>query len=318
MYTFLHQQFKAILDQYINKHKCILVALSGGQDSLCLLKLLTDLLNQEKCKIKAIYLDHQWKNNSKKHAQHMANIAKFTSLSVAIYQIKELTLSENEARKIRYEVLIQHALKENCGIIVTGHNRDDRVETLISNLLRGTSTNGVTNFTICKKLKSKLSILRPLIHFSKAEIAWLCRLFYLPTWSDETNNNFNLKRNRIRYELVPYMRNFFNPKIQVSLAHFSQLGQEDNEYIKENTLKLYIKSRHYQFLCINLGSVKKQHLVLQKRVVRLYFYYHFNKTISEEAVKRILANKKNSSQSLSYCDMLNIQVFNDWLCTWIE
>lgn len=317
MYTFLHQQFKVILHQYISKHDDILVAFSGGQDSLCLLGMLADLLNQEQCTIKAVYIDHQWKNNSKKHAQHVANITKFTSLPVAICQIKELALSENEARKARYKALIEYALKQNCSTIITGHNRDDHTETLIGNLLRGTGANGVTSFTAYKKLKNELSILRPLIYFTKAEITWLCRLFYLPTWSDETNHNFNLKRNRVRYELMPYMRNFLNPKMQESLANFSQLCKEDNEYIRENVLKLYIKSMHPKLLCINLEKVKKQHAILQKRVMRLYFHYHFNKGISDEIIDCILAIKKNNTQLVFRYDRLDMQIVNSWLYTYV-
>ncbi len=317
MYTFLHKQVEPVLNKYINNREHILVALSSGQDSLCLLKLLKDLVDQDRHRIKAAYIDHQWKNNSKKHAHHVANIGKFIGLPVAIYQIKRVALSENEARRIRYQILIKHALEENCSTIIIGHNRDDLIETLINNLLRGTGINGITSFTECKKAKNKLSVLRPLIYFSKIEIKWLCRLFHLPSWSDETNYNLNLKRNRARYEFIPYTQNFFNPKIKESLANFSKLCREDNEYVKENTLKLYIKSKHSKLLCINLQIIKKQHPALQKRAIRLYFYYHFNTVIKSSIVNWILTSE-NKYTHKEYCNScLSLQIFNNWLYAYL-
>lgn len=313
MYTFLHQKIKPVLNKHIDNYENILVALSSGPDSLCLLKLLKDLLNQHDNKIKIAYIDHQWKNNSKRHVEHVINIAKFMSLPIAIYQITQVMLSENEARKIRYQALIKQALKENCSTIIIGHNRDDLIETLISNLLRGTGVDGITSLTECKKIKYELSILRPLIHINKTEITWLCRLLYLPSWSDETNYNFNLRRNRIRHEFIPYAKSFFNPKVKESLANFSELCKEDNEYVKENALKLYIKSRHSELICINLHIIKKQHPVLQKRAIRLYFYYHFNKAIKKRIVDWILTSKSKYAQKACHINNLGLQIFNSWL-----
>ena len=314
MRTFLHDKFQFTLYQYTKHNQRILIALSGGQDSLCLLKLLIDCINKKQQAIQAIYIDHQWKNNSKKHAQHMINIANFTQLPIAIYQAKRLPLSEKEGRVMRYKILLQHALKRNCSIIMTAHNNDDQAETLIGNLLRGTSINGIANFTAYKIISSQLSIMRPLIYFKKAEITWLCRLFYLPGWSDQTNHNLNLKRNRIRYELMPYIQNFFNPKIQETLGKFQQICREDNSYMQENTIKLYIKSKHARFISINLAALKKQHKALRKRVIKLYFYYHFHKQINSMIVEWVLSFDKKHKKTI-ILGQFNLHISNGWLNT---
>lgn len=313
MQTFLHKKFKSSLLQYISGQDSILVALSSGQDSICLLKLLQDCLNNTNQAIQAIYIDHQWKNSSKKHVRHMANITKFTGIPITIYQIKTMPLSENEARKMRYKILIQHALSEQCNAVITGHNNDDMLETFISNLFRGTGLNGVTNFSICKTISYKLSIVRPLVNFSKDEIAWLCRLFYLPVWSDKTNYNLRLKRNRVRHELLPYIQNFFNPKIKQSLANFVQLYQEENEYIKENTVKLYIKSRDEKLMSISLKALSIQHKIMQKRVLKLYFYYHFHKQTDNSLIKRIIDIYKNRAKEIFAWNQITIYINNGWL-----
>lgn len=318
MYTFLHAKFKFTVCQHIGAYQNIAVALSSGQDSLCLLKLLVDCLNTKQQHVSAIYIDHQWKNSSQKHAQHIVNISKFTKLPVAIYQMHNVTMSENEARKTRYKILMQHALQEGCDAIILGHNSDDHTETLVSNFLRGTSLNGIANFTIKKKLNSQLSILRPLIHFSKAEIGWLCRLCCMPVWSDETNYNISLQRSRIRYELLPYIQNFFNPRIKPILKHFSQLCDLENEYMKENTVKLYTKIIHGKLLGINLLYLKKQHEALRRRVLRLYFHYHFNIQLSSEATEWILLQKKCGSLNMPAFKQVYLHKISAWLYVGIK
>lgn len=315
MDTFLHGKFKFTICQYINTCQNLVVALSSGQDSLCLLKLLSDCLNTSKQKISIIYIDHQWKDSSKQHSQHIINISKFTQLPVAVYQMPSLAVSENEARKIRYKILIQHALKTESSTIILGHNMDDRVETLISNFLRGTGLNGIANFTTQKKVNSDLSIMRPLIHFSKAEIGWLCRLLYMPVWSDDTNYNLSLQRSRIRHELVPYIQNFFNPRIKQGLVNFSNLCDRENEYIKENTIKLYAASIHKKLISIDLEYLIKQHEVLSKRVLRLHFYYHFNTQISDRTIKWILKQEKSKQLDVLKINQLAIYKINQWLYT---
>lgn len=317
MNTFLHAKFKFATRRYISTCQNITVGLSSGQDSLCLLKLLVDCLDTSRQKINIVYIDHQWKNRSKQHAQHVINISKFMKLPVTIYQITALTVSENEARKIRYKMLMQHALRMKCDTIILGHNSDDHAETIMSNFLRGASLDGIANFAINKQVNSSLSIVRPLIHFSKAEIGWLCRLLCMPIWSDETNYNLGLKRNRIRHELLPYIQNFFNPKIKQALTAFSHLCNLENEYIKENTIKLYYKSMHNQLLSINLNHLLQQHEVLSKRTLRLYFYYNFNVQINNGTTEWILGQKKSEKLNAIRVNRLRVYKMSQWLyaCT---
>lgn len=318
MKTFLHSKFKLNLNKWINKNSNLIIAVSSGQDSLCLLKLLDDCLDKKKHKIEAIYIDHQWKQDSSQHSKHILNLMKNIRIPITIYQIKRSTISENEARKIRYKILIQHALKKQYNTIITGHNKNDQIETLLQNLIRGSGLNGITNLTIYKKISTQIAILRPLINFTKQEIAWFCRLFYLPVWSDTTNYNYYIKRNRLRNELLPYLKNYFNPNIEQIIYNFIKLCQNENEYIKENTIKLYTKSMHASLIGLNLIMLKKQHYILQQRVLQLYFYYNFNKQINKNTTHRILNLNKhyvNNAPNSLYHKPLFIQYKNGWLYT---
>lgn len=288
MKTFLHRKFTSNIQKYIQKKRNLLLTISGGQDSLCLLNLAYDCLDKNHYRIQAIYIDHQWKDESLNHTKHIINIMQSREIPLSIYQIKSLALSENSARQTRYKTFIKHAFKEKCQIILTGHNNNDQIETFWHNIIRGTSLNGITNLTIFKQLNKNISIFRPLINLSKDEIAWFCRLFHLPIWSDITNYNFSIKRNRLRYELIPYLKNYFNPKIQSSITRFITLCQNENEYIKENVLKLYLSTSNKKIVCLHLNRMKVQHIILQKRVIKLFFYYHCNKQINEKLIKQLL------------------------------
>lgn len=321
MNTFLHTKFKLNLNRQLNQNSSFIIAISSGQDSLCLLKLLHEYLNKKRQKAEAIYIDHQWKNDSIKHTKHILNVMRSIGIPVTIYQIKKSTISENEARKIRYKIIIQHALKKRYNIIITGHNQNDQIETLLQNLIRGSSLSGITNLTIHKKISYRLSILRPLINFTKSEITWFCRLFYLPIWSDITNYNYYIKRNRLRYELIPYLKNYFNPNIENIIHNFIVLCQNENEYIKENTIKLYTKSIHKHLISLNLVMLKKQHHTLQERVLQLFFHYNFNKQISRDITNIILNLDRNYLKSSAYSlqhKKLLIQYKNGWLYTNIK
>jgi len=313
IYTFLHTKFQLNIKNYISKKSNILIAISSGQDSLCLLKLLCDCLKTDKHILKAIYIDHQWKQDSKKHSEHILNIMKAINIPITIYQIQKSNSSELESRKIRYKIFIKHALKEKCSIIITGHNNNDKIETFLYNIFRGTSIQGVSNFTISKKMNNELSLLRPIINFKKSEITWFCRLFYLPVWSDTTNYNFYIKRNRLRYEIIPYIINYFNPNIENTLADFMKFCQDDNEYIQENVIKLYIKSKHKRFISLNLKIIQKQHYILQKRVLRLYFYYNFNKQINKEIIISLLKFKSIKTSHILNVNNLAVEYCNGWM-----
>jgi tRNA(Ile)-lysidine synthase len=313
MHTFLHTKFDLNTRNSITQSSKILIAISSGQDSLCLLKLAYDCLLKQSFNIQSIYIDHQWKQDSLSHIKHMINLTQANNIPLTIYQIKTLSLSENIARENRYKTLIQHALKENCRTIFTGHNNDDRLETFVQNIIRGTSLNGLNNLTLKKQLNKKISIIRPLINVSRSEITWFCRLFYLPIWSDITNYNFYIKRNRLRYEFFPYLKNYFNPKITKNLTNFLHFCTKDNEYIHENTLKLYLQSIDHYILSLNLKKICKQHSVLQKRVLRLFFYYHFQKQINTNFLKKILQLPNKQNDKTIYFENLSVYFFKNFI-----
>nr|QCI04953.1 tRNA Ile-lysidine synthetase [Callithamnion tetricum] len=290
--------------------KHALVALSGGSDSICLMKLLH---NYNRLHIDYIYIDHQWSHDSYKHIEHLINQIKYYGLNIAIYQIKNITYSETNTRKIRYKIILHHATKYKYQAIITGHNNTDKIETFIQQIIRGTSINGATSLTFMNKIKK--FFFRPLIHITKTDLIWLCRYFCLPIWSDYTNYNYSIQRNRIRYELLPYLRNYLSHSIEKQIISFLTLSNIDNEYLKQNTLKLYLTSHHKSYVALNHIFIQKQHISLQTRILQLFFYHNFQIILKPKNIWYLISlikNKLKNTQIVKYYN-ISIHITQYWL-----
>ena len=291
MYSFLHQKFYSNCLN-IKDLSSILVAISGGQDSLCLIKLISDHRKKLTESIETIYVDHQWRQDSLINIKHIIHFTKKMGFRVAIYQLKRSTYSENETRKIRYQILVRHAMLKKCYIIMTGHHLNDLIETTIYNTFRGSSLKGLTNFKLLKHLNHKILIFRPLLNFTKTEINWFCRIFCLPIWSDNTNFNYSYRRNRIRYELWHYLNNYLNPRFYYTINRFIKRSGRENEYIEENAIRLYIDCQHQTLMGLNLHKIRRQHITLQERVIKLYFYFNYNQIVQEKIIYTIINTER--------------------------
>lgn len=300
-----------------SKLSSVIIAISGGQDSICLIQLIDNFMQNyhQLQQVEYIYIDHQWKQDSKKQIKHLINYILNTGNHLCIYQINNILLSEGKARKHRYHIILHHAIKYKYQAIITAHTKTDRIETFFQNLIKGTSIDGATSLTISRKLSNKLYILRPLIDINRENIAWFCRKHSLPIWSDLTNYYLYIKRNRIRYELIPYLNNYFNDKVNDNLIHFLNRSNQDNEYLKQNTLKLYINSRHHKYIALNYKLIIAQHYALQSRILQLFFYHNFNLLITNITISQLIQifYKNNTSIKIVQWKNLKIYLNNIWI-----
>jgi len=177
-YTYLHKKFNYKINTILqsDRHDSIIIAISGGQDSICLIRLIEDMpiAYTKLLKIEYIYIDHQWRQDSKNHIKHLINLIKKTSYNISIYEIYNYTTSELEARKLRYQILINHAKYYNYDIIMTGHTETDKIETFFQQLIRGTSIDGATSLKFRRQLTKNIQLYRPLINFNRIEVSWFC------------------------------------------------------------------------------------------------------------------------------------------------
>nr|YP_010903818.1 lysidine synthase [Hypnea musciformis]WCH56869.1 lysidine synthase [Hypnea musciformis] len=276
MNTYIEKKFNQKFDIFLSKNKlqAILIAISGGQDSICLINLIENFQKKyrKELSITYIYIDHQWTKNSQRQIKHLINIIKETTKKFVIYQINQLTNSELKARELRYNILIKYSEQYKYTHIITAHTQTDKTETFLQHIIRGTSLNGITSFNEYRKFNNKIHIYRPLIELKRKEIKWLCRKLYLPIWSDITNYNYTINRNRLRHELIPYIHKYFNNNIDKKINDFLANSKLENEYINQNAIKLYLNSRHNINIALNYQLIHKQHIALQIRTLQIFFF----------------------------------------------
>nr|YP_010985840.1 tRNA(Ile)-lysidine synthase [Grateloupia asiatica]WOL36758.1 tRNA(Ile)-lysidine synthase [Grateloupia asiatica] len=316
MNTYLHQKFNKQIRK-IHHLGNILVAISGGQDSLCLIKLVQDFKKKENFSgiIEYIYIDHQWRKDSRKQIQHLVNYVHKQSARITIYEIKKIIYSELEARQLRYQIIIKHALSNSYLTILTAHTETDKIETFFQQLIRGTSLDGATSLRYYRQLKPNLQLVRPLIYIHRKDIHWFCRKFCLPIWSDNTNYQYNITRNRLRHELLPYLKQYFMLNIENNISKFINISDQDNEYMKQNAIKLYLISRHKTNIALNCLLIRKQHYAVQARTLEIFFYHHFSKPLNYSTLTQItnlIQEEQIHHQRLKWHHLI-INIYNDWV-----
>ncbi|MEG4405990.1 tRNA lysidine(34) synthetase TilS [Microcoleus sp. MON2_D5] len=148
-WTHLHAQVHRTLlyRQILPSTQRLLVAVSGGQDSLCLIKLLLDLQPKWGWNLAIVHCDHRWRSDSQASANHVEQLAKNWGISYYLETASDIPTTEAAARKWRYQALTEIAIAQNYPYIVTGHTASDRAETLLYNLIRGSGADGLSALT---------------------------------------------------------------------------------------------------------------------------------------------------------------------------
>jgi tRNA(Ile)-lysidine synthase len=251
----------------------VLMAVSGGQDSLCLARLLLDLQPKWGWSLAMVHCDHRWRPDSDANAQHVAQLARQWQLPCWLETAAAPPASEAAARRWRYQVLARLAAEHGYTCVVTGHTATDRAETVLYNLLRGSGREGLQALRWQRPISPALPqvlLSRPLLGFSRDATGAVCQALGLPVWEDSTNADLSWRRNRIRHELMPYLRSHFNPQIEPTLAQTAEILSAEVDYLEAQTDQLYAAlvtaaSDGWQ---IDRAGFQAVPLALQRRLVR--------------------------------------------------
>lgn len=187
----------------------LLLAVSGGQDSMALLALLQDLAPLHHWALMVWHGDHGWHDGSAAVARDLGLWCSNRGLPVQIERAEPgRTGSEANARAWRYGTLQRLAAQQQRDV-VTGHTGSDRAETLLLHLARGTDLNGLSSLRSSRPLQHNNPegpwLRRPLLGFSRSDTLALCGALKLPVWVDPSNSNPAFARNRIRHEVLPVL-----------------------------------------------------------------------------------------------------------------
>jgi tRNA(Ile)-lysidine synthase len=248
----LEQKVSSFFNEHrITSKKPLLVAVSGGPDSVCLLGILNALKKDFGFKLHVVHLDHQLRSKaSVADAQYVLDLCHELRIPVTIEQRnvrvyqKEHKLSlEEAAREVRYSFFMEVAESIGADCVAVGHTLDDHVETVLLNILRGTGTRGLRGLQSMRRWQSsgkRLTIIRPLLEVSRIETAEYCRRHHLEPRTDETNRSLKLTRNRIRLELLPLLKNY-NPDIVEALLRTAHIAADDIAFLEQTAYRYYRK-----------------------------------------------------------------------------
>lgn len=323
-WTMLHAQLHQILRsrQLLPKNKSLLVAVSGGQDSLCLIQLLLDLQPKWLWQLAIAHCDHGWRIDSTANANYIQKLAQ--SWQLPYYQLTAPTLAKTEAaaRKWRYQVLTEVAQNHQYSYVVTGHTKSDRAETLLYNLVRGSGADGLQALSWTRPLQFKdqpvATLVRPLLNISRSQTGEFCQQRQLTIWEDQTNVDLHYARNRIRQELLPYLQTHFNPQVEEALAQTVELLQADVDYLEQQTAALYrqaVSASNTDQIKINRLILRPAPLALQRRVMRRILIEILPKSPNFDQIEKLTAliPAPNRSQTDPFPGGIIARVEGDWI-----
>ena len=191
--------------QLLPQHATLLLAVSGGQDSMALVGLLRDLQRLHHWRLLLWHGDHGWRPESAQQASALAAWAAGEGLPLERQRWDAPQPDEAAARQWRLACLQHRAAQAGASRVVTGHTASDRAETLLLNLARGSHRRGLASLRPLRPLGDAVQLARPLLVFSRSETAQIQRQLQLPVWSDPSNDNPRFSRNRIRAEVMPVL-----------------------------------------------------------------------------------------------------------------
>ena len=304
------------------KHSKILIALSGGQDSLCLTQLLVDLQPLWGWTLGIVHCDHQWRSDSAENAAHVDRLAQSWGLPYhgAVAQIDVST--EAKARTWRYEVFKQIATEEYYDCIVTGHTRSDRAETLLYNLVRGSGTTGLQSLQWRRPITDSLSnlqVVRPLLEIARSQTHNFCTVRSLPIWEDSTNNDLRYDRNQIRQQIIPLLTETLNPQAELHLAQTAEILRSEVDYLQQQVDEIYrsilVTDSLDRLFKIHRPTAAVLHLALQRRLIQRVCQEtkNFNPTFSQVESLVTLLTAPNRTRSASLPKGMVAVVSGNWL-----
>lgn len=315
----LHARLHQLLRdrQLLPQRSRLLIAVSGGQDSLCLLALLRDLQPLWHWHLAIVHCDHRWREDSQANADQVKALAEIWQLPFYLAVATVPPKSEAVARDWRYDCCLNLALTHQFDRIVTGHTASDRAETLLYNLVRGSGADGLQALEWVRSLTDSVQVVRPLLAITRHETGQFCHAARLPIWEDSTNQDLQYQRNRIRQELIPYLQHQFNPQVETHLAQTCELLSAEVEYLESEAATIYHQVVHRSTsLKLDRNSLRARPIALQRRVIRRMLQEELGIAANFRQIEKIrgLLEAPQRSQTDPFPGGAIARVEETWIC----
>jgi tRNA(Ile)-lysidine synthase len=203
------------------------VAVSGGSDSVGLLRVVEALASGLGLRLSVAHLDHGARGEaSRADAAFVADLAASLGLPFDLghWQPTRPGHFEADARRARYAWLAEVARGRGAAVIAVGHTRDDQAETVLHRIVRGTGLRGLAGIPRCRPLADGLALVRPLLNVRRDEIRAYLAAIGQPYRNDASNSDTTRTRARIRHDLLPRLTRDYNPRVDDALVRLATLA----------------------------------------------------------------------------------------------
>jgi tRNA(Ile)-lysidine synthase len=263
----------------LEKGDTVIVALSGGPDSVCLLHVLEQLRARFSLTLYVAHFNHRLRPEAaedeefaEKTATRMSLPFLSSSADVRSYAKEEGLSIEDAARRLRYEFLLRSAKTVGAKKVAVGHNADDQAETVLMRLIRGSGPHGLAGIPPVRRLGDARGprIIRPLLEVWRSDIMRYLAAHKMQYRKDESNDSAEFFRNKIRLQLLPSLEDEYNPKIKQRLAAAASALAIENDFMESEAqivAEEIILERKSGWVVFNATLLASLHSALRKRVL---------------------------------------------------
>jgi tRNA(Ile)-lysidine synthase len=287
------------VSEYINRHQLIasgelvVVGVSGGPDSVALLHMLLQLRESLGFRIHAAHVHHGLRSEADLDQDLVEAICRDWQVPYSLHRVdvaamarKEKMSVEEAGREARYRFLEDTRQQLGGHKVATAHHRGDQAETVLLHLIQGTGALGLQGI-----LPLRDRIIRPLLDVTQSEIMEYLQTNDLPYRIDCSNFDNNYLRNRIRWELLPFLEESFNPAMVDVLCRLAEVMKEENHYWEKQVRKAMdelVTDEEGSHLAVRAESIEEMPLALQRRFVHQILRRAGSRRVTWDDVERVI------------------------------
>lgn len=268
----------------------IVIGVSGGPDSITLLDILIKLQKEIRFNIVVAHINHLIREEATEDQKYVEEYCKNKNIPCYVKKENVEELAKNQkvgteeaGRNLRYKFFNEILEKTKSNKIATAHTKNDNVETVLMNIIRGTGTIGLKGIEVKRENK----YIRPLIQINRAQIEQYCKENNLQPRIDKTNMENIYTRNKVRNVLIPHIEKEFNPNIIEAINRLSQIATQENNYIEKITQEKYkevlIEETDKQII-LDLKKFNMQDEVIKNRLMLYTINRLFGSTCGIEKI----------------------------------
>lgn len=293
--------------------RAILVAVSGGPDSMALLHLLVRLGRELSFPVAAAHVNHRFRGAE---ADAEAELVRRTAaewgvpcvvgdIDVPAHLARTGGNAQEVARRLRYAFLRDAARERGIGVIATAHHADDQAETVLMRLIRGTGPGGLAGIPEQRREK-ELELIRPLLRITKQELLEYCRRNGVPFAIDSSNRKRDYVRNAVRLDLLPLLERY-NPRVRAALVRLAELAAAEDDFLQGAAAEAFARlvRREGDGWIVDRRGFCHLHLALQRRLIKLILNCLAIRpdSIASDRVEDILAAAADDAPSVHRLDL---------------